>query len=101
MKRYKIPYDKDGNYDYKADLTQRGYFFRPTTDEWYPNFPGNLVAIYCGKDSDRKWSISVIGEDDFAMSWSGETRMQALEMLRSLPEIITKSDLKSRGFTND
>lgn len=98
-KKYKLPYDRNGNYDYKADLIQRGYTFRPTTDQWYPNFEGELVAICCsGQLKSKRWSIEVTGADDFAMSWEGETRMQALDMFKSLPAIITQSDLKERGF---
>lgn len=36
-----------------SEMRARGTSFRPTTDDWYPNFPGELVAL---------WVVPPVGE---------------------------------------
>lgn len=71
---------------------------RPTTDDWYPNFPGNMVEVNVQELSNKLWRVSVWGNDDYGMEIDVQTRMQALDIYQSLPIIITQQDLYERGF---
>lgn len=75
------------------------YTFRPTTDDWYPNFPGDLVGIkiipLLKSDFFR---VAVWGADDFGMEKDPLTHDEARQLVLSLPVIITQQDLIERGF---
>lgn len=72
--------------------------FRPTTDQWYPNYDGNLVKVRVVEYSKGGAMVCVWGADDFGMEIMTGTRMQAIDIYQTLPKIITIEDLESRGF---
>ena len=80
--------------------------YRPTTDDWSPNFPGNLVAVgfiplgspYPNFEKATLWRVCVHGMDDRSMEKDVSSREEAYRVYKSLPVIITFDDLKSRGF---
>jgi hypothetical protein len=74
------------------------YEFRPTTDQWYPNYDGDLVKISVYEYSKGGAKVCVWGADDFGMEIMVGTRMQALDIFNALPKVITQEDLKLRGF---
>jgi len=41
--------------------------FRPTNDDWYPNYEGNLVRLRVLSLSDGMWRVCVWGNDDTGM----------------------------------
>lgn len=98
-------------------LRAGGYAFRPTLDDWFPNFPGNLVGINirprykrfrAGKFAASEWvldhwALIIQGHDAWNSSWSfrAPTQDEIRRKYLSLPVVITKSDLLSRGFKHD
>lgn len=72
--------------------------FRPTTDQWYPNYDGDLVKISVYEYSKGGAMVCVWGNDDFGMEILVDTRMQAIDIFNTLPKVITIEDLESRGF---
>lgn len=72
--------------------------FRPTTDQWYPNYPEDLVKVTVVEYSKGGAMVNVWGDDDFGMQILVDTRMQALDIFNALPKVITIEDLQLRGF---
>ncbi len=77
--------------------------YYPATDDWYPNFPNELVKVSMHElpfPSNEKeiWRVSVFGADDCGMNKDFSTREDAYICLKSLPVIISMQDLLERGF---
>lgn len=107
--------------DYALDVMRyvrsHGGMFRPTTDEWRPNFPGELVQVGMSPryvrhreskfaESEWKleyWRVFVQGLDAFnsTMSFTTPDYEKARRVYMSLPLIISKADLRSRGFIHE
>lgn len=77
--------------------------WKETTDDWYPNFEGNIVAVSLLKLNDippnNCWRVSIWGADDDGMEKDFLTRIEALDEFNLLPEVITKDYLIDRGFS--
>lgn len=89
---------------YMEDLRKSGYSFHPTSDDseannWYPNFPGNLLAVsLIHWEQTNEWGIVVCGADDTGAEFHTDTEENAKRMLKSLPVVLSKQDLRERGF---
>jgi hypothetical protein len=68
------------------------------SDNWCPNFPGDLVQTSLVRDGGGSWRVCVWGGDDLGMEKSFETRLQALECYQALPKVISQKILKDLGF---
>jgi hypothetical protein len=103
-----------GNDDYRKRLALAGYSFRPTTDYWYPCFDRGLVGIHITEPVSKKMAeamakhsdkyqvgscvVSVSGgDDDFYVYWAS-CYEEAVAVVKGLPSIISKDDLRVRGF---
>jgi len=71
---------------------------RQTSDQWYPNYPGDTVKVRVTRLSDGKWRVSVWGADDDGMECDLRLQDEALALFEALPKVITKADLTARGF---
>lgn len=81
------------------ELRQKGdREFRPTTDDWYPNWPGDMVYIRMCPLSNGLFRVCVWGADDTGMEIDVKSKEEAQAIYNSLPPIISKKDLKERGF---
>jgi hypothetical protein len=83
----------------RANLIGRGYTFRPTTDDWSPTYPDGTVAMSSVIPlRNGQFRIAVWGGDDDGFERDFDTEPEARRTLAALPAIITKTDLKARGF---
>lgn len=82
------------------------HVFRPTTDNWSPNYPDGTVKVrlYARQEFQHNklhrtliW-IDVWGYDDIGMVKEFETIEEAERCFASLPFIISMQDLSERGF---
>lgn len=80
------------------DIVRVKEIMRITDDDWYPCFPGHQVRIKVTGLTNGTWRVCVWGADDCGMEIDVNTRMQALDIFQALPTVITKKDLKKRGF---
>ena len=80
------------------EMRRDGHEFRPTTDEWYPNWPGNMVHVRMCPLSDGLFRVCVWGADDDGMEIDVSTQEEAQAIYNALPPVISKKDLKERGF---
>jgi len=102
-----------GNDDYRRRLALDGFSFRPTTDYWYPCFDRGLVGIYITEPTSKSLAersskyvtyvegacmIVVMGGDDDSYTLQAASYEEAVAIVRGLPFIISKDDLKARGF---
>lgn len=97
-------------------MRARGTSFRPTTDDWCPNFPGETVALWvvspvgegvlrhpiegCSRPIEQ-WLIRISGADDTIMCYTAESKEEAQRVYRRLPLVISRADLLARGFNWD
>lgn len=73
--------------------------FRPTNEDWFMSFPDNMVGVIFGRCFQIKgWGLTVSGHDDIGMDIIIPTHDRALEMLGSLPNVITRKALLDLGF---
>lgn len=84
--------------DYQKRLIQRGFIFRPTIDNWAPNFPDNLVAMAVIPLSDGKFRVVIMGADDTGLEIDLSTQEEANRIFSELPSIISFKELWTRGF---
>jgi hypothetical protein len=80
--------------------------FVPTSDDWYPNFKGNLVRVRlhlsCGEQAKPFLRVSVWGNDDTGMELDFDAKDSAsatqvfLDVLSQ--RSLTKAWLKQKGF---
>ncbi len=85
---------------YQKRLAAEGFFFRPTSDDWYPTFPDGTVAIIAFPNhNETRWRVVIKGGDDTSMERDHVSRDEALRTLAGLPSIITRDDLEDRGFS--
>jgi hypothetical protein len=85
----------------------KGFEYRPTKDDWCPNFDNNLVRVTlhtCMVNNGKMWHrVCVWGDDDCGMEkdfHGKETKKDAVKLykyLLSLPH-IEKKILKGLGF---
>ncbi len=75
--------------------------FRPTSDEWSPCFPDNMVGISLSSslsNCTNFWQLYIGGEANDAYAKTFTCKLFALECLEALPTVITKAELKRIGF---
>ena len=85
---------------YKNHLVLTGWSFYPTTDDWYPNFENNLIAIKSVQslNDSEQFTVIAMGADDFGLETLSLSQDEARSILLKLPSIITIDYLKSIGF---
>lgn len=85
---------------YRHSLAGGGWSFHPALEDWHPCFHGGLVGIVIYPPTEKwPWArIVVSGADDTMMARKCDTYEEAREIVLSLPCIIAKDDLLSRGF---
>lgn len=77
---------------------------KPTNDNWYGNFPNNMVEL--GFHSFRRekshW-VSVWGNDDFGMQSKNLSKGKARRLYRKLKslKVINQQMLRELGFKED
>lgn len=90
--------------------------FVKTTDDWYPNYPGDLVRVFLlnqYNSPNRKWDfvrIAVWGDDDFGleMDFCGATQEEndakfkewKEEIYDKIPDVVTAEYFRKLGFYN-
>lgn len=107
--------------DYVSNLMHgiraNGGIFRPTTDDWFPNFPGDLVMIAVSPQYERIrshkfaasewrikcWRVVVQGVDCFNSTWSfiSEDKDEVIRKYMSIPLIVCRQDLRDMGFKHE
>ena len=68
------------------------------TDEWYPNYPGDLVQVSFHEDEPGVYRIAVWGEDDMGMGRTFTDKGDARAMYRKLEGPLSQDYLRTLGF---
>lgn len=72
---------------------------RPTPEDWYPNYPENMVRISAYWNVEKSWGrICVRGADDTGMERDFDDREFLERVIKQLPVIIMRRDLEDLGF---
>ena len=74
--------------------------FKKTSDNWYPNYPNDMVKISFLKlpnilqNSDAEWRVCIWGNDDFGLERDFQSKKEAMKTF----EIISDQDSISADF---
>lgn len=68
------------------------------SDNWCPNYPGDLVNVSLHKDGKNKYRVAIWGADDMGMEKMFVDYDEALSVYSSLASNINRSGLKKLGF---
>ncbi len=85
----------------KFDLEQPIEVMKKTTDDWYPNYPNDMVRlVYVGRLNNGFFRISVWGADDCGYEFDTEDEEKAKKLFEFLKrtQVIRKSELRNLGF---
>lgn len=81
-----------------SELRRDGASFVPTSDDWYPNWPGETVKVMVYAESDGTGRVSVWGADDCGMERRFEDAEAARRCRQELPVVISKAALRDLRF---
>lgn len=72
----------------------------PTTDDWYPNYPGDTVELSLLNLLDGEFRVCVWGADDFGLEKDFKNPKEALRTYRAVKNscVVTKASLYDMGF---
>ncbi len=68
------------------------------SDDWYPNYPGDMVRVRFLMLSDGNWRVCVWGADDDGMERDFADKDEAYKVYFSLISPISHDFLKTLGF---
>ena len=95
-----VPEEKDIKYE--SAKFHNGIFRYPTSDNWAPNFPNEMVEVcirkMIGKCNHETWRISVWGRDDTMRGKDFSCQEEVRRMIRSFPPFLSLKWLSYRGF---
>lgn len=95
-KRYNLPPLTDQ--EWMSELRRDGSSFLPTSDDWYPSWPGDLVKVKLYEYQDGTGRISVWGADDTGMERLFDRAADARRCYVRLPSVIDRDGLTLLGF---
>lgn len=74
--------------------------YKPTTDDWYPNFENNTIRISLLLLNDGTFRVCAWGNDDFGMERDFESLGEADDIFDTIEKYSTvnKQDLYDLGF---
>lgn len=79
--------------------------FKPTSDDWHPNWPGNLVKVsFLTLDTPSAgrttWSVCVWGHDNYGMERDLTSEEEAFELFLWVTNLadVTQEALSGKGF---
>jgi len=74
--------------------------YKPTTDDWYPNFENNTIQISLLPLNDGTFRVCAWGNDDFGMELDFESLGEAEYIFDTIEKysIVNKQDLYDLGF---
>ena len=87
----------------KNKFTEPIDIMKPTTDDWYSNYPNNMIKLtYIGRLTDNMFRVAVWGNDDFGVEYDVEQEQEALKMFEKLKNepVLTKQALYDLKFVN-
>ncbi len=75
--------------------------YKYTKDDWYPNYPRDMVVVNLSDISDGQTRVSIWGADDFGMEFDFATEIDAKNMYYTvcMMETVEIEELKKLGFT--
>lgn len=85
---------------YDDDMTEqrrKGASFVPTSDDWCPNYPGDLVAVTL-REYQGTWTVSVWGADNLGMCRRFTDEAAARRCRQELPAVLSFQNLRDLGF---
>lgn len=74
--------------------------FKKTQDDWCPNYPNDLVRLFCCPLTDGKFRVAVWGDDDLGYEFDYNTEKEARDMFDKLSKekYINFKTVKDLGF---
>ena len=84
--------------EYMQRLKNNGAKFMKTNDNWFSNFPGDLVAVEKIHLRNGMWRVCVWGDDDFGMEIDVDSSTEMYRIYDLITEPISIYGLEQLGF---